>query len=305
MDRTKEKANKDSDDSTGRSEEKILVEVIDRRERNGKVEYLLKWKGYDFDNYSWEVRENLDYPELIKEFEQARTDKANKDGKGKEKLTSKKRKVDSNNENDTTDDDVRDDAGSTNKDSDDSTGSSEEEYVVDKVVDRRVRKGKVEYLLKWKGYDYSWEPRENLDYPELIKAFEQARTDKANKNGKGKEKRTSKKKKGDSDNENDATDDDVRDDAGSTKSAKSNTTDNRADNEEAADELTGFEKAERILGGTEIDKEMLFLIKWNGKEEAQIVKSKEARKYCPQLVIDFYEERLTWENIPDVLAEKN
>lgn len=187
-------------------------------------------------------------------------------------------------------------------DGDDNTGSSEEEeYVVEKVVDRRERKGKVEYLLKWKGYDSSnnsWEPRENLDCPELIKAFEQARTDKANKDGKGKEKRTSKKKKGDSDNENDASDDDVRDDAGSTKSAKSNTTDNKAGNEEAADELTGFEKgyvAERILGATEADKELLFLIQWKGKDKAQLVKSKEARKYCPQLVIDFYEERLIWQ----------
>jgi hypothetical protein len=33
----------------------------------------------------------------------------------------------------------------------DASGSEGEEYEVEKIIERRVRKGKTEYLIKWKG----------------------------------------------------------------------------------------------------------------------------------------------------------
>lgn len=42
------------------------------------------------------------------------------------------------------------------------------EYIVERILDRRVRNGKTEYFLKWQGYSNafnSWEPEENIVSP--------------------------------------------------------------------------------------------------------------------------------------------
>ena len=43
---------------------------------------------------------------------------------------------------------------------------AEDEYEVEFIVDKRVLKGKVEYQVKWKGWEHddnTWEPVGNLD----------------------------------------------------------------------------------------------------------------------------------------------
>ena len=53
---------------------------------------------------------------------------------------------------------------------------SEEEYEVETIVNKRLRKGKAEYLVKWKGWedpdDNTWEPVAHLDCKELIDEYE-------------------------------------------------------------------------------------------------------------------------------------
>ncbi|GBP19811.1 Chromobox protein homolog 5 [Eumeta japonica] len=50
----------------------------------------------------------------------------------------------------------------------------EEEYEVEKVIDSKKVKGKIHYLIRWKGYGAdsdTWEPENTLSCPDLIAKF--------------------------------------------------------------------------------------------------------------------------------------
>lgn len=79
---------------------------------------------------------------------------------------------------------------------DENGGGEEEEYEVEKVVDKRIHKGKVEYLLKWKGYssdDNTWEPEDSLECPELLQEYERNRAQEKLAAGVKKEKKEKRK----------------------------------------------------------------------------------------------------------------
>ncbi|XP_061669920.1 chromobox protein homolog 3a [Syngnathoides biaculeatus] len=159
------------------------------------------------------------------------------------------------------------------------TQEEPEEFVVEKVLDQRIVNGKVEFFLKWKGFteaDNTWEPEENLDCPELINAFLEAQ-----KNIK--EKPASLKRKAPSDD--------------SEMDAKKKDT---------PEKPRGFARnldPERIIGATDSSGELMFLMKWKDSDEADLVPAREANTKCPQVVIAFYEERLTWHSCPEDEAQ--
>jgi hypothetical protein len=50
----------------------------------------------------------------------------------------------------------------------------DEEYEVDQILDKRIKKGRTEYLVKWKGYsneENTWEPTQNLHCPDKIREY--------------------------------------------------------------------------------------------------------------------------------------
>uniref|UniRef100_A0A8B9C623 Chromobox 5 n=1 Tax=Anser brachyrhynchus TaxID=132585 RepID=A0A8B9C623_9AVES len=102
-----------------------------------------------------------------------------------------------------------------------SSSEDEEEYVVEKVLDRRVVKGQVEYLLKWKGFSEGLEQRSRPP---------------------------------------------------------------RGDGGRCLDPIFNFSVPPLLRKDT---------------DEADLVLAKEANLKCPQIVIAFYEERLTWHAYPE------
>eukprot|EP00088_Acartia_fossae_P002485 TRINITY_DN10_c0_g2_i1.p1 TRINITY_DN10_c0_g2~~TRINITY_DN10_c0_g2_i1.p1 ORF type:complete len:164 (+),score=63.95 TRINITY_DN10_c0_g2_i1:92-583(+) len=154
---------------------------------------------------------------------------------------------------------------------------AEEEYEVESILGKRVRKGKVEYQVKWKGWDdpsdNTWEPIANLECQDLIAEYEKKHS---GSGGTGDTENKAEKRKSTTEAGGD----------GGKKKAK--TTESRP---------KGFSRGlqpEKIIGATNDPGELYFLIKWKGSDEADLVPAKEANIKIPQVVIKFYEERLNW-----------
>ncbi|RXN00455.1 Chromobox protein-like 3 [Acipenser ruthenus] len=162
-----------------------------------------------------------------------------------------------------------------------------QEFVVEKIIERRVVEGKVEFYLKWKGFtdaDNTWEPEENLDCPELIEEFLKTL------NISPEIDETS--------NQLLVEQNEVEE---SSKECQADEPQEANENEEA-DQPTGFASGfepERIIGSTDSKGELMFLMKWKDSKEVELVPAREASVKCPQVVIAFYEDKLTWHACPE------
>lgn len=186
--------------------------------------------------------------------------------------------------------------------------SDGEDYVVEKIVKKRIRNGFVEYFIKWEGYSdehNTWEPEGNLECFELIEEFEN-KLEESSKSRAAKNPpipSTSKEHQDDLliysklklANEQVPNNIKINDDTNNTK--------NKTSKIAVVDDLpikkgNGFQSGlipDKILGASIVSGGVMLVMRWkNGHLE--LVSAKDARKYCPHILIDFYEDHLMWED---------
>ena len=156
--------------------------------------------------------------------------------------------------------------------------SRKQQFVVEKIMDKRMRCNKVEYLLKWEGYgddENTWETESSLDCPDLLIKYERSLIEKQRKL--------------------------------SGKDNKRNSSKNSNSSQLSSDESTSFEInkielpnpngeiVQQILGAQMANGELNLLIKFKYIPEPRFVPTKIANLKYPQEIIKFYEKCINWE----------
>lgn len=218
-------------------------------------------------------------------------------------------------------------------DTDESNNSTPEVFNVEKIVGKRLNDSVVEYRVKWAGFDESdntWEPISNLDCLDLVRQYEAEQL--ANNDEPIEEEpnveiypRNHRRPLNDipPDPAPDPTPANVAEAAASEENVcepnavtaeplNHNCFDNghiRLENDEnilnsalinndgpSSFGFPDFDKeAEKIVGATDVSGELKFLIQWKNSQETNLVPSCIANVKWPQVVIQFYEERLTFD----------
>jgi len=216
--------------------------VLDKRFRNNRVEYFLKWFGYDDNSNTWEPKEHLDCKELITEFEQKENDKKNM-----KKLEIDRKRTLSN-------------SVVTRCETSD-TGPS--------GPSKKCSKSFPQTAINVENSDESAQagPSQGLEKISFSQTnINVQNTDESKESGLTK---------------NDDNDDDE------------NSVPAEIDNN--VSETTPIAKvAEKIIQATRITGELLYLIKWQGIEKLELISADEANLICPQIVIKFLVERISW-----------
>jgi len=151
------------------------------------------------------------------------------------------------------------------------SGDSKEHYSVERIVKKRVRGDRVQYLLKWAGYtdeDNTWEDAENLvGCQKLLEVFNQEQEAEEREAAKRIPKKRGPKPKAEREN---------------------------VLKKQKTDPFDG-DSVEEILGARMIDNKLNLYVRWKDKKSFAFVPSEVCNGAIPHQVIEFYESRLKFD----------
>ncbi|XP_034409986.1 chromobox protein homolog 3 [Cyclopterus lumpus] len=167
-----------------------------------------------------------------------------------------------------------------------------QEFVVETIIRRRIFNGRVEYFLKWKGFtdaENTWEPEDNLDCPELIQEFlRNTNFFEGNEEDQTEQELIPKEEMTEQETEISCMQSPQQ---ALTVQSNSEPNDTQAD---SPANLSTYLEPECIIGSTDRQGELMFLVKWKNSDDVALLPAREASARCPQVVINFYEQKLTW-----------
>jgi len=167
----------------------------------------------------------------------------------------------------------------------------EEEYSVERILAKRTRNNKVEYFLKWNGFDdkdNTWELRENLDCNDLINEFEVKARKRKNEHGRALKYTLLNSTVTTSDSSE------------ARRPVINIEKEDEIDNNDTANDISetipipGEKIPEKIMGVADSNGQLIFMMKWKGIEKTELISAEEANLMCPQIVIKYYEEITEW-----------
>lgn len=298
-------SDEESKTSAGASEEDqeyVVEKIVGRKMVSGAIHYLLKWKGYNDDENTWEPKDNLDCPELIEAYEEAEKEKRKKaaDKKKPTKLVEK-------NKSKTTTKRKRTTAGSSSdeelihlSDSGEPKPSTSKARAIKKSRPKRVRpvasdsdddddaasKASSKASSSSSEVDKSSKPKRKPPPKRAKISSSESEDDRPVKRAVG--RKTVEKKDRSSSKSSD------KELVKHPEKETEKISEKRVDKTSSEKVLDNDYEPEKIIGATEANGELMFLVKWKNMSKADLISAKIAKIACPQTIIAFFEDKIVW-----------
>ncbi|XP_037824403.1 chromobox protein homolog 3-like [Lucilia sericata] len=272
MSTVKKERNSRVSKASAESKEYVVEKILSRRKRNRKVQYYLKWKGFDDTENSWESAENLNCKHLISIFEAQRA------------KTTLKVKVNIDSERS-----LRT-RKTLNTQTVEATKPVLEESETDKENSEEIKGSSIKPLKTNTEEVATKINEEEQPKPTTTVAVAASVIAKPTKNAKV------------SENTSTITNEPKEPAAKTVTTSKSYELINGSllvtDFLNRPSVQTGFDKnleVEKILGATNFENRLYLVVKFHGDDEPQLILNTVVNRKIPQMVIKFYEDSLSWD----------